>query len=232
MHRRWRVQQSATLCTLLTTGYLKYIRGCVNTRIFSYLPAELYKLYNIRIPSRRRVHRRSRVQQPRTLCTLVTTEYLKYIRDCVYNSIFYYLSVDVYNLYNIRIHVRWRVHKRWRVQQSTTSCTLVTTEYFKYLRGCVYNSIFYYLSVDVYNLYNVRIHVRWRVHRRWRVQQSTTSCTLVTTEYFKYIRGCVYNSIFYYLPGDVYKLYNRRIHFRREYKGGGEYSSRQRCVHW
>ena len=50
----------------------------------------------------------------------------------------------------------------------------------------------------------------------------------------KYIRGGVYNSIFYYLPADVYKLYNRRILYMLggEYIGGGEYSSRQRCVHW
>ena len=55
---------------------------------------------------------------------------------------------------------------------------------------------FYDLPADVYKLYNRRIHVRWRVHRRWRAQQSTTLCTLVTTEYLKYIRGCVYNNIF------------------------------------
>ena len=102
---------------------------------------------------------------------------------------------------------------------------------------------FYDLPADVYKLYNRRIHVRWRVHRRWRVQQSTTLCTLVTTEYLKYIRGCVYNNIFDYLSADVYKLYNRRSSYPRppqslnpsgrgEYIGGGEYSSRQRCVHW
>ena len=73
---------------------------------------------------------------------------------------------------------------------------------------------FYDLPADVYKLYNRRIHVRWRVHRRWRVQQSTTLCTLVTTEYLKYIRGCVYNNIFDYLSADVYKLYNRRTHRR------------------
>ena len=128
VHRRWRVQQSATLCTLKTTECLKYIRGCVYNSIFSYVPAELYKLYNRRIHSRRTVHKRWRVQQSTTLCTQVTTEYLKYIRDCVYNSIFYYFPVDVYNLYTRRIHVRWSIHRRWRVQQSTTLCILVTTE--------------------------------------------------------------------------------------------------------
>ena len=147
-------------------------------QIFYYLPADVYKLYNIRI------HVRWRVQQSATLCTLATTEYLKFIRGCVYTSIFYYLPADVYKLYNRRIHVRWRVHRRRRAQQSTTLCTLVTTEYLKYIRGCVYNSIFYYLPADVYKLYNRRIHLRRRVHRRWRVQQSTTLCTLVTAEYF------------------------------------------------
>ena len=109
----------------------------------------------------------------------------------------------MYKLYNRRKHVRRRVHRRWRVQQSTTLCTLVTTEYFKNIRGCVYNSTIYYLPADVYKLYK---HVRWRVHWRWRVQQSTTLCTLVTTEYFKNIRDCVYNSTFYYLSTDLYKL--------------------------
>ena len=178
-HVRWRVQQSTTLCTLVTTKYLKYIRGCVYNSIFYYLPADVYKLYK---HVRWRVHKRWRVQQSTTLCTLVTTEYLKYIRGCVYNSIFNYLPADLYKLCNRRIHSRRRVHRSWRVQQSTTLCTLVTAEYFKYTRDCVYNSIIYYLPVDVYKLYNIRIHVRWRVHRRWRVQQSTTLCTLVTTE--------------------------------------------------
>ena len=146
--------------------------------IFYDLPADVYKLYN------RRIHSRWRVQQSTTLCTLVTMEYLKYMPGCVYYSIIYYLPADVYKLYNRRIHVRWRVHRRWGVEQSTTSCTLVTTEYLKYIRGCVYKSIFYYLPTDVYKLYNRTIHVRWRVHRRWRLQQSTTLCTLVTTEYF------------------------------------------------
>ena len=96
---------------------------------------------------------------------------------------FYYLPADVYKL---------NKHVRWRVQQSTTLCTLVSTEYFKYIRGCVYNGTFYYLPADVDKLYK---HVRWRAHRRWRVQQSITLCTLVTTGYLKYIRGCVYNSM-------------------------------------
>ena len=182
--------------------------------IFYYLPADLYKLYNRRIHSRRRVHRRWRVHQSTTFCTLVATEYFKYIRDCVYNSIFYYLPVDVYKLYNIRTRVRWRVHRRWRVQQSTTLCTLVTTERFKYIRGCMYNSIFCLLPADVYKLYKRRIHFRRRVQRRWRVQQLTTLCTRVTTEYLKYIRDYMYKRLYYYLPVDVYKLYNRRIHVR------------------
>ena len=128
----------------------------------------------------------------------------QYKRGCVNNSIFYYLPADVDKLYK---HVRWRVHRRWRVQPSTTLWTLVTTEEFEYIRGCVFNSIFYYLPADVYKLYSRRIHVRWRVHKRWRVQQSTTLCTLVTTEYLKYIRGCKNNSLFYHLPADMYKLY-------------------------
>ena len=139
---------------------------------------------------------------------------LKYIQDCVYISTYYYLSADVYKLYNRRLGVRWRVHRRGKVQQSTTLCTHVTTEYFKYIRGCVYNGTFFYLPADVDKLYK---HVRWRAHRRWRVQQSTTLCTHVTTGFFKYIRGCVYNTIFYCLPADVYKLYKHvrwRIHLR------------------
>ena len=78
-----------------------------------------------------------------------------------------------------------RVHKRWRVQQSTTLCTLLKTEYLKYIRGCVYNSILYYLPADLYKLEK---HVRWRVHRRWRVQQSATLYKLVTTEYLIHTR--------------------------------------------
>ena len=126
----------------------------------------------------------------------------------MYNSMFYYLPADVYKLYNIRIHVRWRVHGRWRVPQSTTLCTLVTTNCFNYIQGCVCKGTFSCLPADVYKLYK---HVRRRVHRSWRVQQSTSLCTLVTTENLKYIRGCVYNSIFFCLPADVYKLY---IHVR------------------
>ena len=178
-----------------------------NSTIY-YLPADVYKLYkHVRL----RVHRKWRVQQSITLCTLVTTEYFNYIRGCLFNSIFCYLPADVYKLHK---YVRWRVHRRWRVQQSTTLCTLVTTEYLEYIRGCVYNSIFHYLPAVVYKLYK---HVRWRVHKRWKVQQSTTLCTLVTTEYSKYIRGCVYNSTFYYLPANVHKLYKHitsRVHRR------------------
>ena len=92
---------------------------------------------------------------------------LKYIRDCVYNRIFYYLPIDVYKLYIIRIHVRWKVHRSWEIQQLTTLCTLKTTEYLKYIRDCVYNSTFYFLPGDVYKLYNRRKHYRRRVHRRW-----------------------------------------------------------------
>ena len=158
----------------------------------------------------------------------LTTEYFKYIRDCVYNSKFCYISTDMYKLYK---HVRCGVHKRWRVQQSITLYTLITTEYFKYIRGCVYKSIFSYLPDRVYKLYK---HVRRRVHRRWIVQQSTTSYKLVTTGYFKYIRGCVYNSTIFFFSTDVYKLYKhvrKRVHRRwkiivgEEHIGGGEYSS-------
>ena len=129
-------------------------------------------------------------------------------------------------MYKLYKHVRWRVqkrwklhsrrtvHRRWRVQQLMTLCTLVITEYLKYIRGCVYNSIFCCLPADVYRLYK---HVRWRVRNRIRVQQSSMYCTLVTTEYSEYIRDCVYNNIFYYLPADVYKLYKNvrwRVHKR------------------
>ena len=132
----------------------------------------------------------------------------------MYNSLFYYHPADVYKLYNRRIHVRWRVHRMWRVPQSITLCTLVASDFLKYVRGCVYNYIFFYLPADVYKLDK---HVRWRVYRRWRVQQSTMLCTLVKLEYLKYIRGCIYNSSFYYLPADVYKLYKHvrwRVHER------------------
>ena len=115
----------------------------------------------------------------------------------MYKGAFSYLPADVCELYR---HVRRRVHRRGRVQQSTTLCTLVTTEYLQYIRGCVYKSTIYNIPADVYKLYkHVRWTVlrRWRVHRRWRVQQSITLCTLVTTEYLKYIRGCMYNSRFY-----------------------------------
>ena len=132
----------------------------------------------------------------------------------MFNSLFYYHSADVYKLYNRRIHVWWSLHRMWRVPQTTTLCTLVASDYLKYVRGCVYNNIIYYIPADVYKLYK---HVRWRVLRRWRVQHSITLCTLITTEYLRYIRGCVYNSIFYCLPADVYKLYK---HVRwREHKG-------------
>ena len=185
--------------------------------IFYYLSVDVYNLYNIRIHVRWRLHRRWRVQQSTTSCTLVTTEYFKYIRGCVCNSIFYYFPGDVFKLYNRRINFRREYKARWRVQQSTTLYTLVTTEYVKDIRDCVKNSIFFYLPVDVYKLYNSRIHVRWRVHRRWRIQQSTTLCTLVTTVYLKYTRSCVYNSIPYYLPVHVYEPYKRvrwRVHRR------------------
>ena len=208
VHRRWRVQQSTPLYTLVTVECLKYIRGYLYKRIFYYISADVYKLYK---HVRWGVHKRWIVQQSTTLCTLVTTKYFQYIRGCMYTSILYYLPADVYKLYK---HVRWRVHKRWRVQPSRTLCTLVTTEYLKYIRGCVYNSTFDYLPADVYKLYK---RVKWRVHKRLRVQQSITLCTLVTTEYSKYIRGCVYNSTIYYLPADVYKLYKHvrlRVHRR------------------
>ena len=84
----------------------------------------------------------------------------KFIRGCVYNSTIYYLPAEVYKLYK---HVRLRLNRRWRVPQSITLCTLVTTKDLKYIRGCVYNSIFYYLPADEYKLYK---HVRWRVHKR------------------------------------------------------------------
>ena len=187
--------------------------------ILYYLPADVDKLYK---HVRRREHKRWKVQQSEMLCTLVKTEYLKYIRGCVYNYIFHYRPANVYKLYK---HVRWREHERWRVQQSTTSCTLVTTEYLKYLRGCVYNSIFYNLPADVYRLYG---HVRWRVHRALKVQWSTTLCTLVTTEYFNYIRGCVttVQSIIF-LPTRT----SCTNTLGGEYIRGGKYNSRQRCVH-
>ena len=118
----------------------------------------------------------------RYMCTLVTTEYLEYIRGCVYNSIFYYLPADVYKLYK---HVRWRVQRRWRIQQSTIMCTLVTTFNLRFLRGYVYNSLFYHHPADVYKVYNRKIHVWWRVHRMWRVPQSTRLCTLVAFGLFK-----------------------------------------------
>ena len=120
-------------------------------------------------------------------------------------------------MYKLYKHVRWGVQTRWRVQPSTILCTLVTMEYFRYIRGCVYNSLLYYHPADVYKLYNRRIYVRWRVHRMWRVPQSTLFVTLVASDFLKYVRGCVYNSRFYYLPADVYKLYKHvrwRVHRR------------------
>ena len=190
-------------------------------------------MYNRTIHNRWRLYRRWRVQQSTTLCTLVTMEYLKYIRGCVHYSILYYLPADMYKLYNGRMHVRWRVHRRWRVQQSTTLCILVTMEYLKYIRGCVYYSIFYYLPADMYKLYNSRrIHVRWRVHRRWRVQQSTTLYTLVTTEYLStYEVACTTVYYIIFQPTCTGCTTEEYI-LGREYIGGGEYSSRQRCVHW
>ena len=153
--------------------------------LFYYHPADVYKLYNRRIHVRWRVHRMWRVPQLTTLCTLVASDFLKYVRSCVFNSILYYLLADVYKLYK---HIRWRVHRRWRVQQSTMLCTLVTTVHLKYIRDCVYNSTIYYLPADVYKLYK---HVRWIVQWRWRVQQSKMFCTLVTVECLKYVRHCV-----------------------------------------
>ena len=133
----------------------------------------------------------------------------------MYNSILYYLPDDVHKLYK---HVRWRVQRRWRIQQSTIMCTLVTTYNLRFLRGYVYNSSLYYHQPDVYKLYNRRMHVWWRVHRMWREPQSTTLCTLVASDYLKYVRGCVYTSLIYHLPADVYKLYKHvswRVHWRR-----------------
>ena len=153
--------ESIAVTNVVYTGNSELFK--VHTRLrynstFYYLPVDVYKLYK---HVKWRVYRRWRVQQSTTLCTLVATEYFKHIRDWVYNSIFYYLPADVYKLYNIRIYVRWRVHRRWkihsrrrvhrrwRVQQLITLCILATTEYLKYIRGCLYNSIFYCLPADV-----------------------------------------------------------------------------------
>ena len=92
--------------------------------------------------------------------------------------------------------------------------TFVIKSTVKYIRGGVSNCIFDYLPAVVYKLYNRTIHRRWTVYsvlvelgvllstvynRRYRrvdsihciclttinsIQQSTTACTLLTTEYF------------------------------------------------
>ena len=153
VHRRWRVQPSTTLCTLVTTDNFEYIRGCVINSTFYYFPAEVYKLYHRRMYFKWGVHKRWRVQQSTTLCTLVNNGISKVHTRLRVQQYTLYLPADVYKLYNRRIHVRWRVHRKSRVQQSTTLCTLVTTEYLKYIQDCVYNSTFYFLPADVYNLY-------------------------------------------------------------------------------
>ena len=95
----------------------------------------------------------------------------------------------------------------------------------------MYNSIFYFLPGDMYKLYNTRIHVRRRVHRRWRVQQSTTLCTLVITVIISTNEiACttVYSIIFL---STCLSCTTEEYMLGEEYRGGGEYSSQQRCVH-